>query len=242
MLVSPFIKHSGLTTGILSLVCFSLTANPSQATLVDFSSWDKLGDVYTQPGEASLSNDNAIFQDDAPLGSGFYNLSGNNPEEASPFANLQSFLGLDSTALNIDAQAFEGSAIKSAITAKAGDIFSFDWRFSTNEFSNKDFGFLVVDNKVVKLADFTNAILPGTSPGFQKNTGFNTYSYTFNSAGTYKLGFGVVDVGDYVTTSALDIRNGNIQQVAQEVPEPTTILGSLMALSYGLLGRFQKKT
>ncbi|MBD2383862.1 PEP-CTERM sorting domain-containing protein [Cylindrospermum sp. FACHB-282] len=237
MSVSHLIKHSAITTGILSLASFGLAASPSQAVSVDFSSWDKLGDVYTQPGEASLSNDNANFQDDSPQASGYYNLSGNNPEEASPNPNLQDFLGLDAESLDDDGQAYEGSAIKSVITAQAGDKLSFEWRFSTNETSNKDFGFFLVNNNVIKLADFTNALQSGTSGSFQTNTGFNTFSYTFNSAGTYNLGFGVVDVGDYVTSSALDVKNGNLE----EVPEPTTIVGSLILVSAGLLERSRKK-
>jgi hypothetical protein len=245
MSISQFIERSTLSASIFTLASLGLTASPSKAANVNFLYSPKLGDValdYASDPEYSgfaVTND-GIQNDDYPQASGYYNFSGNGIIQASPYPELQNYLRLDANALDIDGQAFEGSAITSTITVTAKEKLSFDWLFATNETSNKDFGFFLVNNEVFKLADYTNASLPGTSGGsqknigiFQKNTGFNNYTYTFSRAGTYTIGFGVVDVDDYITTSALEVKNATLTPV----PEPVTVLGSLTALGFGVIMR-----
>jgi hypothetical protein len=238
MKLSTFIKHSTFKLGLFSLVGFGMTINTTSADAIqlDLSNWQQFGDVTTPAlGQANLSN-NALQDDDFPQSDATFNYSGNPAGLASPLPDLQEFLGLVPEALDIEGDALEGSAIKNTVTVAAGDVLRFDWNFRTNETSYQDFGFFLVDKTLIKLADFTDAT-QASSP-FIRETGIN--SYAFSQPGTYTLAFGVVDTGDYVTTSALEVRNASIEPV----PEPGTLLGSVAAfgLSMGIRRRFWKKT
>ncbi|MCF2152304.1 PEP-CTERM sorting domain-containing protein [Desmonostoc muscorum LEGE 12446] len=238
MNISPFIKHSTFKIGLISLASLGSLAIASTSALavgLNLSSWQQFGDVTTSADGANLSNASLEFADDAPASAGTFNYSGISAGNAGFTPDLQDFLGLaDLSALDIGGFAYEGSAIKNTVTVAAGEALSFDWNFRTNETLNKDFAFLLVDSTVIKLADFTDATQP-SSP-FLQETGIR--SYTFTTPGTYTLAFGVVDVDDYGTTSALEVKNATIKRVA----EPSTILGLVTALGFGAtMGRLRKK-
>ncbi len=219
-----FIKRSTLTASIITLASFTMTATPSQAASIDFSTWQIFGDVTTPGlGQTNLSND-GLVGDDFPVTSGTFSFSGIPAGDA--FGSLQSFLGVSSDTLDINGFAWEGSAIKSTYIAQAGEKLNFNWNFLTNESTYNDFAFLVVDNTVTKLADFTNAT--NGSSFFNQETGVNSFSYTFNSSGNYTIALGVVDLDDPGVTSAFKVSNANIQAV----PESGTILGLLVSLGF----------
>ncbi|MBG1268697.1 PEP-CTERM sorting domain-containing protein [Nostoc sp. WHI] len=219
-----FIKRSTLTASFITLASFTITATPSQAVSIDFSSWETFGDVTTPGlGQTNLSND-GLVADDFPATSGTFSFSGIPAGDA--FGSLQSFLGVNSDALDINGFAWEGSAIKSTYLAQAGEKFNFNWNFLTNESTYNDFAFLVVDGTVTKLADITNAT--NGSSFFNRETGVNSFTYTFNSSKNYTVALGVVDLDDPGTTSAFKVSNANIQ----EVPEPATMMGLLVALGF----------
>jgi hypothetical protein len=225
--------------GILSFACgLIMTANPAYAVQVDFNSWQKFGDVTTSAvGSARLSND-AIQNDDFPSPTGTYSYTTTPAVEAN--GTLQGNLGLSNNALDIGGTAYEGSGIKNTINATAGDRLTFNWKFLTNEVDStfNDFAFLSVDNTIIQLANVSNATI--TSSTFDKETAVTSYTYTFPNTAAYNVAFGVVDVGDYTTSSGLEISNANIEPV----PEPITIMGSLVALGFGgcLRRRFGKKS
>jgi Ca2+-binding RTX toxin-like protein len=121
-------------------------------------------------------------------------------------------LGLTSGSLDGlgNGNATVGSAIKQTVTVSAGTQLSFDWNFLTNEgtpTSFNDFGFVsIVSNTLDTLANTNSSF--GFSPTiFNEETGFDTFSYTFQTAGTFTLGIGVVDVGDTVVDSGLLVDN-----------------------------------
>ncbi|MBX9255663.1 PEP-CTERM sorting domain-containing protein [Desmonostoc muscorum CCALA 125] len=240
MNISTFIKHSTFKFGFVSLASLgglAITTTSALAVGLNLGSWQQFGDVITSGGGANLSTASLEFPDDAPASAGAFNYSGIAAGEAGFFPDLQDFLGLsDPSALDIEGFAFEGSAIKNTITVAAGDALSFDWNFRTNETVNKDFAFLLVDNTVIKLADFTDAT-QADSP-FLQQTGIR--SYTFSTPGTYSVALGVVDVDDYGITSALEVKNAAIKRV----PEPATFLGALTVFAYGIAmrRRCRKKT
>ncbi|MBW4676964.1 MAG: PEP-CTERM sorting domain-containing protein [Desmonostoc geniculatum HA4340-LM1] len=231
MNISTFIKHSTFKFGFVSLVSLgglAITTTSALAVGLNLGSWQQFGDVITSGAGANLSTASLEFPDDAPAAAaGAFNYSGIAAGEAGFFPDLQDFLGLtDSSALDIEGFAFEGSAIKNTITVAAGDALSFDWNFRTNETVNKDFAFLLVDSTLIKLADFTDAT-QADSP-FLQQTGIR--SYTFSTPGTYSVAFGVVDVDDYGITSALEVKNAAIKRV----PEPATLVGALMVFACGI--------
>jgi hypothetical protein len=224
-----FLKKSVLTsTASLFLGSFILSS-PSQAASINFTNF--LGDVTTSGGQTSLTNafNDNFGSDDA---SGNYYVSGNNPGSAD---DLETFLGV-----TLPGNPQEGSAVKTTLAASAGDVFSFDWVFHTNEpvgSTFPDYAFVTIGSQVIPLASITNVTtIPGgtlaSNPNpYLRQTGNNTFSYTFNTAGTYNVGIGVVDVNDLLTSSGLSVRNAN----TKPVPEPSTIFGSAIAAGFGVM-------
>ena len=235
-----FIKNSTLTAGLVSLLSLAtIAAKPYQAAAIDFSNWNSSGDVaIPSSGQVNMSNSSFGFGDDTdfnPANPEAYNYTQNN---VSTEANglLQSFVGVNSNDLDIAGQAFEGSAVKTTITALAGDKLNFKWNFLTNETAtsapftpSNDFAFVTINGVVNKLADLTNA--SNSSSFFDSETGQNAFSYTFAQQGNYQVGIGVVDIDDYGVTSALQVRNAEVQSV----PEPLSLLGTGVAAGFGFI-------
>ncbi|BAZ50328.1 hypothetical protein NIES4103_29440 [Nostoc sp. NIES-4103] len=235
-----------------------IISSPAQAADLDFnngtSPWSAFGDVYVaKPKEVLLSTD-AILDDDIQLGaiSGQFNFSGQPAGEVgfvSP--NLAEFLGIDASLLDINGFAYEGSAIKRTIDVKAGDSLIFQRNFLTNENSAlvsgsfrgslNDYSFFLVNDEIKKLADINDATqsLSNFIVAFDKETEIQTFKHTFNQAGTYTIGFGVVDIDDFTVSSALSIQNVTFKSssTGETIPEPTTILGAFVSMGFGVLSR-----
>jgi hypothetical protein len=188
---------------LFSLSGFSIVS-PSFAASIDFSSWDKSGDVVALSSEATITNALADGSDDASN----YNVSSNDPTYIN---SLETFLSLNSGDLGLDAT--EGSAIKKAFNVLAGDVISFDYSFLTYDTLSSDRAFVTISNSVIPL------------------TGSSPFSYTFAASGIYNIGIGVVDVDDNFGSSILSVTNANYQSV----PEPITILGSILAGGFGVM-------
>ncbi|WYL99109.1 MAG: PEP-CTERM sorting domain-containing protein [Gloeotrichia echinulata DVL01] len=178
------------------------TASPSQAAVIDINDltgWETIGNV-------SNNNNGGILLSTS---------AGDNDTE------IESFLGLSSGDLdalnNIDATI--GSAIKNSITVEAGDVLNFNWQFETFDYlPYNDFSFYSIGSSVNKLADVSQV-------GDFGQTASQT-SYTFNTGGTYTVGFGVVNATDTAAQSNLT--------VGTSVPEPLTIFGTLTAAGFGV--------
>jgi len=251
MTISHFIKRCTLKAVVVSFASFgglATVAFPSFAAQVNFSGWQFSGDVTTPGvGQANLSN-NALLDDDSPQPDTLFNFSGNPATEALQTPVLQNFLGVAENFLDRSGTAFEGSAIRNTIAAQAGDVFRFSYNFLTNETAQPvpfdDYALFFVrnadTNEVVNFnaLAFPNAASNPSSP-YNTQTGFLTNSFTFSAPGNYTLALGVVDVNDYNVSSALQIRDANLEPV----PEPITIVGSLTALGFGvgLRRRFRKQ-
>ncbi|MBW4615537.1 MAG: PEP-CTERM sorting domain-containing protein [Desmonostoc vinosum HA7617-LM4] len=211
MLIATVIKQNinkAIVFSCLSLSSFTI-ASPAFAASLDLSNWDKSGDVVAVPNQATLTNAFADGTDDDVN----YNVSGNDPDYIS---SLETFLGLDSGNLGLDAT--EGSAIKKAFNVLAGDVISFDYSFLTYDTSLSDRAFVTISNSVIPL------------------TGNSSFSYTFATAGTYNVGIGVIDVIDNIGSSTLSLTNASVTNAnPQPVPEPLTTLGSILAGGFGVM-------
>lgn len=224
--------------GIFGLSAIGMS-QPAIAASFSPDNWETFGDVELLGNGANLSN-NALVREDLNFGDDTdFNFSFNPAGFVGFFDDtLEDFLGLDIGALDMGGFALEGSALKQTFEAKAGDTLSFAWNFLTNEefLAFNDYSFITIDDTVTKLADIVDATLP--SDPYQFETGVSNFSYTFENAGTYTVGLGVVDINDFEISSALSVRNVAIASAPDEsVPEPSAVLA---LLAVGLLGLRQK--
>lgn len=196
--------RKAIVFSLFSLSGFTIVS-PSFAASLDLSSWDKSGDVFAVPGQATLTNAFSDGSDDASN----YNVSSNDPTYIN---SLETFLGLNSGDLGLDAS--EGSAIKKAFNVVAGDVISFDYSFSTYDTLSSDRAFVTISNSVILL------------------TASSLFSYTFATSGIYNIGIGVVDVDDAFGSSILSVSSVNYE--SKSVPEPSIILACIVASGFGV--------
>jgi len=209
--------------------------------------WDTLGDAAAVVGFAAvaavdgnaqliLTSASAQFADDAPAPAGAFNVSG--IDAAPTGGSLEAFAGVAAGAFDPDPanaiQAFEGSVAQQSFSAAAGEVLSFRWNFLSNDSLPGDYGFVVIDGEILKLADLAQASAPAGAWGVQ--SGYLSFSHMFTVTGTHRLGFGVVDVGDFSATSALLVDAVQISAV----PEPETFVLTTLGLAALVLRRRQK--
>jgi hypothetical protein len=142
-------------------------------------------------------------------------------------ADIELFLGIAAGTLDTFTSypATAGTAIRQSLTVEAGRVLSFDWNFLCNDYlPYNDFAFFAVNGEVYKLSDVAQCEGLGEgNSSFQDQTGFSSFSYTFTAAGTYTIGFGVVDVRDASVDAGLIIDN-------IYTDEPLAVVSSSMVL------------
>jgi len=150
-----------------------------------------------------------------------FNFSGTNPAGA-PGA-LETFVGLASNALDTgNGSAFEGSAIRQTFTAATGDTIAFNWKFLTNEVSDSDYAFVVLNGALITLANVSNAT--SFSTPFSSETAFNSFSTGTLLVGSNTISFGVVDIIDSTGASGLLVDNFTITPVPFEFSPATGLV------------------
>lgn len=249
-------KHSTPTIfSFLTLTTLTL-AIPSHAATLNNGSfennlnhWDSAGDVSLQTSTFGSGVPEGAFQalltTSSQFDAGSLNFSGNDPTYVGFAGGLEEFLGLPFGSLDPDpnnlAIATEGSALKQIFTVRAGDLLTLDWNFLTNDSTYEDYAFIVL-NSLSELANTKDATdFANLSTGFNKETGFKTFSYTFTTAGAYTLGLGVVDVEDTDSTSALLVDNVRLTSTSAKVPEPTSAISLLGLGAFGTNALLRRK-
>jgi hypothetical protein len=189
-----FVPSIAVAVGMIALS--ELVATSAQAASLDFTDWTTAGDVSKGIGSATITNAKANNTDD----SSNLNFSFTNPLFPSELAAI---LGLPIDALGSSAK--EGSGIYTDLTVGAGDVFSFNW--SAFNADPRDRLFAAIGSNTFDLTDST---VP--------------YTYTFTSAGTFRVGAWVIDQDDAVKSSVLLISNADLT-TAQAVPSPALLPG-----------------
>ena len=210
----------------LNAMCFS----PASAAIVNGGfeadspiGWDFFGSVQIVP----------VGQDFGIPPEGFrHALLQSHDNAGYSVPDLENFLQLQLTPLSGlgFSPLSSGSAIGQNISATAGDVLSFRWNFLTNEDfgpnppSDVDFAFfsLVSDSGPVLISSVLDPNLASSLSQYSRETGYNYYEYSIQATGTYRLGFGVIDVAGIVSPSALLIDDVRLTSDSTVVPEPMT--------------------
>lgn len=221
--------HSQFGSYTLSLDTFTLSQPSPNPTIINggfeignFTGWTTIGETSIETSAFGSTPTSGSSQ--ALLSTG-----------GATFADsiIEKSLGLEAGTLDNlgNRDATQGSAIRQTFTAEAGDVLTFDWNFLTGEetpnyFNDSSF---VSINSVSKLADTTFPSFVSSLTPFIEETGFQTFSFTIPTTGTYTLGLGVTDVGEDTTNSGLLVDNVKIASV----PEPSSALGVLVCGALG---------
>jgi hypothetical protein len=218
MVTSTLVKNLSLAAGAAITLALG-TSSAQAATLANgnfedgFNGWQTIGDTSINNGEASLQSSSSALD-----------------------VNLESFLGLAAGSLDGlgNGDATFGSAIKQTIAAKAGDVLTFDWKFKAGDYlPYNDFSFFSIGSALSELADVKFV-------GDYGSTGPKTFSYTFQNAGSYILGFGVANVKDGGLSSQLSVDNVTVTS-ATSVPEPASVLGLVAVGAMGAGSALKRK-
>ncbi len=124
------------------------------------------------------------------------------------------------------AQLKADSSVYQSLTWDAGETITFDWAFQAFDYLPYN------DYAYFKVAGTTQTLSSVSDVGNYGETPWATYSYTFGSAGTGNIEFGVLNLLDNNLPSKLLIDNVTATSNAAPVPEPAT----LFLFSLGLLG------
>jgi len=194
--------------------------NPGFEDSPDFNGWTTLGSTAIQDATFRVPAEGAL---EAVMSTGPSGAIGGSGSPVSA-ATLAAFLGVTTAQLNAagGGAADTGSAIKQVtVTGNAGDTISFKYDFFTTESRPQgtfnDFGFVVIDGVVTKIADVNAATsappaigLGGENAGINAflstngaETGYLMGSIVLASSGTHTLSFGVENLGDANGASGL---------------------------------------
>lgn len=228
-------KHTlctGLTALALALAAGSANAQVANGNFDGLAGWNTTGDA------ASVGGNHLVLTDAFPGGGDDAdgidrNVSHHAPTQAG--GDLESFVGIAPGALDYDTAnsllAYEGSAVTQSFTAAAGSRVSFQWNLATTETSTDastaDLAFVVIDGRLITLANTLSATIAAGSGAYATQTGWMNYAATFANGGTHTIAFGIVDEGQFGDTSALSVTGVGLTSA---VPESS----SLAMLAAGL--------
>lgn len=255
-LIPTLIRTAALTVILAS-------AASAQAGLVNgrftagLTGWQTVGDTSVQApfntlglpmesARALVLTTASLFDDDVSGQNGAFNLSGHSAvdiySELAPFAHAApEQLELDPVDHTVPS--IEGSAARQTTLVKAGDTLSFNWNLFSRDRDMPDTAWLVIapvsgPNEVITLGSSLQAssALPDGADALQQ-TGWQSFSYTFQNTGHVTLTWAIADVNDWGQTSMLAL---NTIEVTTPVPEPSTALLALASL--GATAFMRRKT
>jgi hypothetical protein len=255
MFSSTLCKQFSLKASIVSLISLVslVNANPAAAVInggfeQGFNNWETFGSTSIETANYGIKPTQGTQQ--AKLDTFCPPIAIGNCKENGNYIELAEFLELGMNDLDGlgNGEVYEGSAIKTSLMVEAGDVLTFDWNFLTEDGNAQgfnDFAFVSLSQTVQELAD-TFSTVPVSFVSlteFENQTGYKTFTYTFQTAGTYSLGIGVTDVTDGSADSALLVDNVSISRPGDSttVPEPTSLLGILAVGALGFGSRFLRQ-
>ena len=211
------------------------------------SGWSTWGDASTQAGapfgsrQLVLTNAGLVADEFDINGAlvGPFNRSGNAALATGAPGGLETLSGFAPGAFNPAGDvAYEGSLAQQTFTAAAGDTLNFVWNFGTRD-TFADYAFVAINGLVIRLAGSPEALLTSSGDNLFE-TGLQSFSYTFATAGTQTLTLGVVDVADDTLLSTLFVDQVQLTAATTNgVPEPTS--AALLLLGLGLAAKARRR-
>lgn len=253
MFTYKFGKITTVLSGLLGLNAI-LMINPAQAQILNGSfednptelqnltPWFQEGDVIKTDSSYGSGPTQGLLQallTTVNLGesNAALNVSGNEPSFAF---DIETSLDLSPGVLNLPNdplnEAQEGSVIWQDFNGQVGDILSLNWNFLTNDTDFSDYAFIVFGlvsdlpsltySDLPKLSSTSLPLSPSNTP-FAQETGFRSQTFSLSTTGLYRLGIGVVDVGDSESGSAVLVDNVQLTPQSENIPEPTSAIAIL---------------
>lgn len=195
------------TLRVAALLALGTLASAAQALTWTSST----GDVLNQAGTLTLTTAYLDGAEDQP-----FNVSG---QSASDIAVVESLAGVPAYALDLPPieSGTEGSLAGLQLTVAAHQTVSFRFSFTTQETLFEDHAFAVIAGQVYTLATRTQ---PGVA--------LQTFSHTFDQAGSYTLSVGVIDTVDYLGVSTLAVQDLQVSSVPEPGPWALALAGGLL--------------
>jgi hypothetical protein len=217
-------KSFHIAPAALSALALALAAGSASAQVVN-GQFDNGLAGWTTGGDAAVVGNN---------------LSCNAPLVSGQPGGLEDGAGVAQQALDPNAAAgitaTEGSVASQSFLAAAGSKLSFQWDLSTLDQSGDpslaDIAFVVLDGKLTVLGNALDAGTAIVGGSYAAHTGWADWSTTLANGGTHTVAFGIADIGDFVTSSALDVSDVTLTSPSA-VPESSTLAS--MAAGLGLL-------
>lgn len=197
------------------------------------SGWTTTGIVNVQ-GTATISGGSNTWIY-GPAGSYLAVLSSGAGSSVPSISALETFFGVTPGLLSgglPPGDATVGSGIYQDFSGNAGDTVRMYWAYAATDYvPYNDPAFAVVTGPGVEqltvLASIQNG---GITVGSYGATGWQSFVYTLPAAGTYRLGFGVVNTQDTIVPGYLLLDNAS-GTFSGEIPEP----GAFVLVGAGLL-------
>jgi hypothetical protein len=198
------LRHSLRTAALLALAALATSAQALTWT-------GRTGDVLDSGGTLTLTSAYLDGGEDQP-----FNVSG---QSAIDIALVESQAGVPAYALDLSPGEYgtEGSLAWLQLDVAAQQTVSFRWTFTTQENLFEDHAFAVIAGQVFTLATRTQPGVP-----------LQTFSHSFDQAGSFTLAVGVIDTVDFLGVSTLAVQDLQVSSV----PEPATWT---LALAGGLM-------
>ncbi len=232
-----------------AIVAASLTAASAHAVPVSFvnedfeagtlTGWSTVGTVFATPSTSVTTFDSTT-----------YTISAEDTTMAqieaagASIGTIESTLGIASgtlTALNTNPNGgslTNGAALYQSFTAGAGDTLDFAWNYVARDyvpFNDPSFALLIgAGGTTVEVLASIHGL--GAAVGTSGSSGWQTYSKTIGTAGTYTLAFVTTNDKDTILPSVLfvDAGEGSCDPDCPVVPVPAP--GTLGLIALGLLG------
>ena len=225
-IVAILLAASGLIAGTASASVINLFNNDFETGTL--SSWSTIGSV-SATGSTTVTTSNSVVWSISAAGTTMAHLVSN----GAAVSTIESTLGISAGTLNAlntnpnGGTLTNGAALYQSFSGNAGDTVSFAWDYVATDyipFNDPAFALLVGPSSSVTVLASINGL--GLPVGTSGHSGWQSYTGTLGSSGTYSLAFVTTNDKDQILNSHLFIDNvaGSCDPACpNSVPEPGTL-------------------